>query len=292
MTGHSFKNALQRSHNRHVGRYAQAACLIDTVGDALLERLSFIMIKPQRILDLGSALGKTSRTLSLLYPEADIIALDFCQAMNKQAQANCHDQPTIKILTADAYQLPIANHSVDLIVANLLLPALLDYPRLWQECMRVLVPGGLLMFSNLGPDSLKELDLSFAAIDPTPRVNAFIDLHDTGDSLVKATFMDPVLDNDYFHLSYPSLTALLQELKSVGSIKFIEHADPSYVGKTFWRAVEDYYRHHFPAPKQRLMVTIEAYFGHAFNPYQKPHRLDNDGNVSIPIAAIKRPPSP
>ncbi len=289
MIEQDFQTIMQARHRRYVSTYAQASCIIDTIGAALLERLSFIKIQPQRILDIGSSLAYTSRALACQYPHANIIAVDFCHSMNQQARLNSLTLPQIQFLTADAYQLPIKNHSIDLIVANLLLPALLDYPSLWQECQRVLIPGGLLMFSNLGPDTLKELKSSLAAIDATPRINAFIDLHDVGDGLVAAAFRDPVLDNDYYHLSYSSLTALLHELKTLGSIKFIDAIESRYVGKAFWHAVEHCYQQHFPAPKQRLLVTIEAYFGHAFNPLHKPQHMDNDGQISIAVNAIKRP---
>jgi len=209
--------------------------------------------------------------------------------MSQAAKSACAYEPRIKILTADAYHLPLATHSVDLLVANLLLPALLDYPTLWLECQRVLVPGGLLMFSNLGPDTLLELRQSFA--DAHLHVNTFMDLHDVGDGLVEIAFMDPVLDNEYFHLSYPSLKALLQELKAMGSIKFIDDEAQPYLGKSAWAAIEHTYRQQFSDAKQRLIVTVEAYFGHAFNPRQKPQRPDALGDVSIRLDAIKRPSS-
>lgn len=283
----ALQKKMRHAHTRYVQQYAHAAYIIDTIGDALLERLSFIKIQPKRIVDLGSGLGYTSRALAKRYPDAEVIALDFTPAMSQAAKAACASEPRIKILSADAYHLPLANQSVDLLIANLLLPALLDYPALWLECQRVLVPGGLLMFSNLGPDTLLELRQSF--VDGAQHVNTFIDLHDVGDGLLEIAFMDPVLDNDYFHLSYASLPALLHELKAMGSLKFIEAGTQAYVGKKAWAAVEHRYRQQFVDAKQRLLVTVEAYFGHAFNPLQKSQRPDVEGNVSIPLSAIKRP---
>ena len=280
---------MRSCHERYLSTYPHASFIINAIGDALLERLSFIKLQPKRILDLGSGLGYLSRALSQLYPAAEVVAIDFTHTMNQQASKDCAAFEHIHLITADAYHLPIANHSIDLIVANVLLPALLDYPALWLECQRVLVPGGLLMFSNLGPDTLKELRASFAAIDDQPHVNTFMDLHDVGDGLLEIAFMDPVLDNEYFHLSYANLTALVRELKALGSIKFI--GEPQvYLSKHAWQKIEQYYQKHFVDDKQRLLVTVEAYFGHAFNPLKKPQRLEQDGSVSIAIDQIKRLP--
>ena len=53
-----------------------------------------------------------------------------------------------------------------------------------REFARVLAPEGLLMFSTLGPDTLKELRAAAGAA----RVHAFTDMHDLGDMLVAAGF--------------------------------------------------------------------------------------------------------
>ena len=60
-------------------------------------------------------------------------------------------------LAADAANLPIKSRSTALIWSNLLLHWLDDPLPALAEAHRVLEVGGLLMFSTLGPDSLKEL---------------------------------------------------------------------------------------------------------------------------------------
>jgi malonyl-CoA O-methyltransferase len=56
-----------------------------------------------------------------------------------------------------------------------------------KEIHRVLEVGGMLMFSTLGPDTLKELR---AALPPSDaeHLHRFIDMHDLGDALVGAGF--------------------------------------------------------------------------------------------------------
>lgn len=275
---------IRQAFDRQAAHYAAASVVVDAIGDALLERLSFIRLQPKRILDLGSRHGYVSGQLQQRFPNSQVIAIDACHAMNRITSVNHRD-----CLTADPYHLPLANDSIDLVIAHVLLPALLDYPALWQECQRVLAPGGLLLFSNIGPDTLQELRHSFAAVDDYPHINTFIDLHDIGDSLVEAAFVDPVLDAERFEVNYPSLTALLHELKALASIKFLEDPTPPYCGKTFWQRVEQAYQQQFSDAKRRLPVTLDAYFGHAFKALTQASRVDADGNVAIPISQIKRP---
>ena len=53
------------------------------------------------------------------------------------------------------------------------------------EMHRVLAPGGLLMFSTFGPDTLKELRAAYEGTDRHVHVNRFIDMHDLGDMLLR-----------------------------------------------------------------------------------------------------------
>jgi SAM-dependent methyltransferase len=73
-----------------------------------------------------------------------------------------------RLVNADVRQLPLANGSLGLAWSNLMLHWLDDPPALnaaFAELHRVLKVGGLLMFSTLGPDTLKELRAAFAKVD-------------------------------------------------------------------------------------------------------------------------------
>ena len=70
----------------------------------------------------------------------------------------------------------------------------------WQRVLRV---NGLLMFSTLGPDTLRELRAAYAdaeaALGIAPagaRVIDFVDMHDLGDMLVESGFEIPVMDQE------------------------------------------------------------------------------------------------
>ena len=85
------------------------------------------------------------------------------------------------------------------------------------EMRRVLRPGGLLLASSFGPETLQELRAAWAAVDDGVHVNRFVDVHDLGGALQRAGFIEPVLDVDRHVHHYADVRALMGELKSIGA---------------------------------------------------------------------------
>ncbi|MDE2196644.1 MAG: malonyl-[acyl-carrier protein] O-methyltransferase BioC, partial [Gammaproteobacteria bacterium] len=48
-------------------------------------------------------------------------------------------------------------------------------------------------------------------------VNRFIDMHDMGDALMRAGFVEPVMDVEQVVLTYADTRALMQDLKHIGA---------------------------------------------------------------------------
>jgi malonyl-CoA O-methyltransferase len=121
------------------------------------------------------------------------------------------------VLCADAEALPLADDSVDLVFSNATLQWVNDLDASFARALRVLRPGGLLMFSSFGPDTLKELRAAWAAVDDGAHVSPFLDMHDVGDALVRARFADPVMDVERMTLTYDHLRDLMRDLKQLGA---------------------------------------------------------------------------
>ncbi len=81
----------------------------------------------------------------------------------------------------------------------------------------MLRPGGLLLVSTFGPDTLHELRSAFAQADATPHVSPFASIALFGDALMHAGFRDPVLDRDTTITHYRDLPALMRELRAIGA---------------------------------------------------------------------------
>ena len=94
-------------------------------------------------------------------------------------------------LCADARALPLADGSVDVLFSNLCLQWVEDLPAVFAGFRRVLKPGGLLLVSTFGPDTLHELREAFAHADNAPHVSPFASIAQFGDALIAAGFKNP-----------------------------------------------------------------------------------------------------
>lgn len=243
---------VRRSFERAVATYDESAAFVREVGERLRERLDYIKFTPRIIVDAGSATGNDSAVLAGLYPAAAILAIDLALAMLKRIQTGAP-------LCCDLQQLPLESASVDLIWSNLTLPWC-DLDAVLKETRRVLAPGGLFIFSTLGPDTLKELRAAWR--DQYTHVNSFFDMHDIGDALVRNGLRDPVMERDEITLTYASPGAAIAELRSQGSRNLSENRRRGLGGREALREVE---RNYPRSPGDgRLPVTFEVIYGHAW----------------------------
>jgi len=146
--------------------------------------------------------------------------------------------------------------------SNLALAWAGDPPAALREVHRVLIPGGLLMFSSYGPDTLKELKAAFGAGSAARHVHSFIDMHDLGDMLVASGFAAPVMDMEVITLTYSEVPALLRDLKASGETCAAHDRQRSLMGRRAWeRMLASYERER---KEGRLPATIEVIYGHAW----------------------------
>jgi malonyl-CoA O-methyltransferase len=221
--------AARRRFDRAASTYAAASRLEAEVGARMLERLDYLKIAPHRILDAGSGPSREAKRLADRYRKSDLIALDFSLAMLKSGDPKLGFFRKMKLLCGDLAALPLAAGSIDFIWSNMALHWASDPLAAIKEFSRVLPAGGLLMFSTLGPDTLKELRAAAGAV----RVHEFIDMHDLGDMLVEAGFAAPVMDMEILTLRYTDAGALLTDLRAGGQTSARADRARGLAGKGF-----------------------------------------------------------
>lgn len=274
------KRHARRSFERAAPDYDRVAVLQREIADRLLERLDYIRLAPERILDLGTGTGYAIRPLHQRYRRAQVIALDFAHSMLMLARRRGSWLRRPLCVCADAESLPLADHSVDLIVSSATLQWCNDLEQAFGECRRVLRPGGLLMFNTFGPDTLVELREAWQQVDGHSHVNPFLDMHDVGDALVRARFADPVMDADRLTLTYDHARDLMQDLKILGAHNATQNRPRGMTGRARLAAVEQAYETH--RHEGRLPASYEVLYGHAWAPLAKPDSTD----IAIPLSAI------
>lgn len=271
------KRMVRAAFERSAESYDQVAVLQRTVADRLLDHLAPVRLQPRVVVDLGAGTGMCLRQLEGHYRNAQVIALDLAEAMLKQARRKASRFfSRQRFVCADAECLPFGNGSIHLLFSNLTLQWCNHLEHTYREFARVMVPGGLLMFSTFGPDTLKELRASFAEVDGHSHVNSFQDLHDIGDALMASGFCDVVVDAERITMTYSDVMSLMSDLKSLGAHNATSHRQRGLTGKHRMRAMTRAYEKY--REQGVLPATYEVIYAHAWKPLL---RL-----VSIPVTAL------
>ena len=259
------KARTRRGFERAAGTYDAAAVLQREVGSRLLERLDYMRLAPQRILDLGCGTGFVTERLLARYKQAEVIGLDLAPAMVARTRTRGRWLRHPLGVCADVMQLPFQPACMDLMLSNLMLQWVNDLPAALHECVQALRPGGLILFSTFGPDTLKELRTSWSQVDGFTHVSRFTDLHDVGDALLAAGFRDPVVDMEMMTLTYTQVRELLQDLKGIGANNATAGRNRGLTGRQRLQAFYQAYEQ-FRQPDGRYPATYEVIYGHAWAP--------------------------
>jgi malonyl-CoA O-methyltransferase len=198
-------------------RYDAAAWLQTLVREELLSRLDLLRAPPAAVLDLGTGTGQAAAAIKRRFRRAKVTASDIAEPMLEMARRHSRFWRPIRCVQADARALPFADASFDLVFSSLMLQWLVPPDVALAEMRRVLRPGGLLLLSSFGPETLQELRAAWAAADAGVHVNEFIDMHDLGSAMHRAGFTEPVLDVDRHVRHYAEPRALMRELKALGA---------------------------------------------------------------------------
>ncbi len=282
MSGGIDKIQARRAFGRAAHSYDEAAQLQHEIGRRMLQRLDYVKLQPTNILDLGCGTGVATEALMKRYPGAQVFALDFALPMLAQTRRRGRWLRRPRCLCADLDALPLADQSIDLIVANASIQWSNQAPEMLAGLHRVLSPGGLLMFTSFGPDTLQELRAAWSGVDGRERVHGFIDMHDYGDMLVHAGFAEPVMDVEHFSLLYADAASVMRDLKNIGAGNAGQARNRGLTGRASLRAFEAAYEKYRDS-EQKLPATYEVIYGHAWGARQR----QADGEVRVSIDVLK-----
>jgi len=265
---------VKRNFARAASGYEAAAVLPREINTRMLERLDYVKIEPQRVLDLGCGTGASLNALSERYPKSQVLGADFSEAM---LQAGRSDRSPLRwlmpflrtnkasLVAAEASMLPFPAVSIGLLWSNQMLHWLDDPLNALREMHRVLDVGGLLMFSTLGPDTLKELRSCFS--DGYAHTQRFADMHDLGDMLLECGYSDPVMDVETLTLTYSGIDDLFKDLRQNGAGCAMQSRRQGLMGRSAWQSTRDKYQQFVEAG--RLPASFEVVYGHAWKAQPK-----------------------
>lgn len=194
--------------------YDYFASLQRTVATELLKQSGLTSLHG-RVLDLGCGTGYLTQLLHNLGGFQDLYALDIAYPMLQQARQRLQQQA--RYCCADMECLPLQTASIDWLFSSLALQWCTDLPATLADCQRVLTPGGKLLFATFGPQTLQELKLAWATVDNHQHVNQFHSQAELQTLLSQAGWQAIRIKQQLYSCHYPSVIALMRELKGIGA---------------------------------------------------------------------------
>ena len=278
---------VRRGFDRAAASFDAAAALPAEVRTRLLGSLDYLDdTVPAVVLDLGSGTGHAAAAMKKRWPKSQVLALDLSLPMLRESRRQAGWWRPFPRLCADARALPLADGSVDLVFANLSLAWMENLPGVFAGLRRVLRPGGLLLCSSFGPETLGELQAAFTGEHEPPQPIPLLPIAGFGDAMVAAGFRDPVLDRDLFTLTWPDLRALLRELRATGMGNALARRRRGLTGRGRFAAASAACEA-LRDEQGRLPSTWEVIYAHAWAPAPgAPIREGGHDVASVPLAQI------
>lgn len=156
--------------------------------------------------------------------------------------------------------------AVQMLWANMGLHMASDPQALIAQWHHALAVDGYLMFSCLGPDSLRELRAVYEALGWPAPGHAFTDMHDWGDMLLEAGFAEPVMDMERITLTFASAERLVQELRELGANLHPQRFAGLRGRGWHARLLRELTERLADPQTGQLALTFEIIYGHAFKP--------------------------
>lgn len=281
-------DVVRQQFGRRSVRLAARDILLREVSARMIDRLGYIRLTPRRILDLGCGLGRCRAALLERYAEAEWLGLELSEPLARAGRA---EQVSLRRgfsrwraagsewMVADATKIPLAEGSVDLVFSNLMLNWHPEPHTVFPEWKRALRVDGLLMFSTLGPDTLKELRAAANDALPHAAPMPYVDMHDFGDMMLASGFATPVMDVETLTLTYATARELIADVRALGGNPRVDRW-PSLVSSRQAHgllAALDARR----GTDGRIPLTFEVAYGHAWKAAPRAQALS-----SIPLAAV------
>ncbi|MEP6789986.1 MAG: methyltransferase domain-containing protein [Ramlibacter sp.] len=246
---------------------ARPPWLHEEVGRRMQDRLQWIRLQPAAWADWEPLRGglETGSLVARRYPKSERFVVQ-ARAERSQDAIKSIAKPWWQRLIGPATHFgPVPDGAVQMLWANMALHMAADPQALIAQWHRALATDGFLMFSCLGPDSLRELRPLYQSLGWPPPAHEFTDMHDWGDMLVAAGFAEPVMDMERIVLTWETPGGLLRELRELGSNLHPTRFE-ALRGRGFRARLEGALAGSLRGEDGRLALTFEIIYGHALKP--------------------------
>jgi malonyl-CoA O-methyltransferase len=264
---------------------SESPWLHEEIASRMAERLQWFRAQPASWLHWEPQTGgvKAHQRLKALLPHASsqIAARDTRQAVALLAPPPVRSWSPLAWSRRNRLKIADEDTRVDMLWANMVLhlePQPQQLLRRWNTHINT---QGFLMFSCLGPDSLRELRGVYAAQGWSVPHHPFTDMHDWGDMLMHSGFAEPVMDMERLTLTYSGGAALLDDLRGLGRNLHAGRALGLRSRRWRQRLISALDAGLPRDADGRLQLTVEVVYGHAF---KAPPRLPKSPEGETAVA--------
>lgn len=168
-------------------------------------------------------------------------------------------------VVSDPEFVPFREASFDLVASNLMLHWVGDLPGTLVQLRRVLRPGGLLLATLFGGQTLVELRTALFEAElaaeggVSPRVSPTAELGDAAALLQRAGFSSPVADSETITVTYPDILALMRDLRGMGETNALS-ARRGFLSRATLARAGAIYADRFAEADGRIRATFEVLF--------------------------------
>ena len=237
------------------------------------ERLEWIRLQPAAWAHWEPVRGglDAQALLAARYPQSQALLVE-ADGVRAQAAARHVQPPWWQRWRAQRQRVvqDVPEGAVQMLWANMALHLAPDPQALIAQWHRALAVDGFVMFSCLGPDTLRELRALHAQMGWPAPAHEFTDMHDLGDMLVHSGFAEPVMDMERITLTFETPQRLVQELRELGRnfsrTRFGGLRTRGWLAR--WQAA--LLEHGARDAQGRFKLTFEVIYGHALKPVARP----------------------
>jgi SAM-dependent methyltransferase len=276
-----FDRRLLRARQQRARSLGPETFLLDRVAEELAERLTAVLRRFERAVDLGTPTDTVAQALAASGKVETIIA-----ATPDAAQRDA----SFPRVAADEEALPFADGSLDLVVSALALQFVNDLPGTLIQIRRALKANGLLLAALIGGESLNELREAFAQAESeieggvSPRIAPFADLRELGALLQRAGFALPVVDSDRLTVRYQSVLALMRDLRRMGATNALSERRRSSLKRATLARMAEIYAQRFADADGRLRASFEIVWLSGWAPHESQQKPLKPGSAARRLA--------
>jgi malonyl-CoA O-methyltransferase len=211
-----------------------------------------------KVVDLGCGTGCLTSHLIRQNSVQSMVALDIAFSMLQVARCRLASDKNLHYVCADAEALPMQAETIDWVVSNLALQWCRDIISVFNQVRRALKPGGKLVFSTFGPQTLQELKLAWDAVDQFTHINQFYSQQFLHQVLLETGFGNIKYESRSYLSSYKNVFELMRELKGIGAHNVTSGRNRAMTGKGKFNKMVDAYE--LSGEAGRLNATFEIMY--------------------------------